>query len=1014
MTENKFNLWNRVAAAVAFVVSAFTYLSTIEPTASFWDCGEFIASSYKLEVGHPPGNPTFQLIARIFTLFGDNMHAAVLVNAMSALCSALTILFLYLTIVWFAKRMTKKLSIAVIGAGLIGALAYCFSDTFWFSAVEGEVYAMSSLVTALVFWIMTKWYDVADEPHANRWIVLIAFLMGLSIGIHLLNLLAIPALVFIFYYRKREDGPFTVKELIKILLIGGAILGVLVFMVIPWLPKAAAYVDLFFVNVLGLPYNSGAAFFLVAVLGLCFWGLFRTLEREKVFWNTALLCLTTIIIGFSIFSIDIIRSCAKTPTNEYQPDNAFTLVRYLTREQYGSTPLIYGQYYDAPFEVAQTRYWTPLGGKYKKVDGPGEAKYSAAGKMLFPRMWSSADENHKEFYKVYTRGKGTKIKGAASPKPTMGANLAFFFDYQLGWMYWRYFMWNFAGRQNEVHSPSPGEIFLGNWECGIKFIDNWRLGDQSNAPAVLAENQGKNHYYLLPFLLGLVGLFFQFGRDKRGCWLNFLMFFMTGIAVAVYLNMPPYQVRERDYAFAGSFYFFTVWIGLGVLGIYEAVDEALKGKFSVAIGAMVTALGLCVPALMAAENWDDHDRSNRRTAPELGANYLKSVGPQGILVTHGDNDTFPLWYAQEVEDVRTDVRIANTSLLGTDWHIDQMKYACNESKPLPLTVGPEQYLYGTNEWIPIYDQRNKVMSISDVMKLFKHPQVKVQMSSGRRYDYIASRKIAVPVNKENALKSGIVSEAMASQMLDTIVLEMPANKDFLTKPELFVLDFLSNYQWDRPFNVLSYGGDLNIGIKDYLMSDGFSCKLVPIKNRPSTSSFGIVDPDELYHYMTEVYSFEALKTPGWFVDYQNCYTFLAVTGIRSLHVNCANAFLACGQKDRALEMLDRSEEAMVNFPVCSLPIGFSGNDYMVVKTAELYYKLGQPDKGRALAVKYADEVLSAAAFYLEFYAFAQDEFELCGNYIYYLADVLKAAGESELSKTVEKRFSDLIATAKVR
>ena len=1014
MTEKKFNLWNRVAAAVAFVVSAFTYLSTIEPTASFWDCGEFIASSYKLEVGHPPGNPTFQLIARIFTLFGDNMHAAVLVNAMSALCSALTILFLYLTIVWFAKRMTKKLSIAVIGAGLVGALAYCFSDTFWFSAVEGEVYAMSSLVTALVFWIMTKWYDVADEPHANRWIVLIAFLMGLSIGIHLLNLLAIPALVFIFYYRKREDGPFTVKELIKILLIGGAILGVLVFMVIPWLPKAAAYVDLFFVNVLGLPYNSGAAFFLVAVLGLCFWGLFRTLEREKVFWNTALLCLTTIIIGFSIFSIDIIRSCAKTPTNEYQPDNAFTLVRYLTREQYGSTPLIYGQYYDAPFEVAQTRYWTPLGGKYKKVDGPGEAKYSAAGKMLFPRMWSSADENQKEFYKVYTRGKGTKIKGAASPKPTMGANLAFFFDYQLGWMYWRYFMWNFAGRQNEVHSPSPGEIFLGNWECGIKFIDNWRLGDQSNAPAVLAENKGKNHYYLLPFLLGLVGLFFQFGRDKRGCWLNFLMFFMTGIAVAVYLNMPPYQVRERDYAFAGSFYFFTVWIGLGVLGIYEAVDEALKGKFSVALGAMVTALGLCVPALMAAENWDDHDRSNRRTAPELGANYLKSVGPQGILVTHGDNDTFPLWYAQEVEDVRTDVRIANTSLLGTDWHIDQMKYACNESKPLPLTVGPEQYLYGTNEWIPIYDQRNKVMSISDVMKLFKHPQVKVQMSSGRRYDYIASRKIAVPVNKENALKSGIVSEAMASQMLDTIVLEMPANKDFLTKPELFVLDFLSNYQWDRPFNVLSYGGDLNIGIKDYLMSDGFSCKLVPIKNRPSTSSFGIVDPDELYHYMTEVYSFEALKTPGWFVDYQNCYTFLAVTGIRSLHVNCANAFLACGQKDRALEMLDRSEEAMVNFPVCSLPIGFSGNDYMVVKTAELYYKLGQPDKGRALAVKYADEVLSAAAFYLEFYAFAQDEFELCGNYIYYLADVLKAAGESELSKTVEKRFSDLIATAKVR
>ncbi len=1020
MTEKKFNLWNRIAAAAAFVVSAFTYLSTIEPTASFWDCGEFIASSYKLEVGHPPGNPTFQLFARIFTLFGDNMHAALLVNAMSALCSALTILFLYLTIVWFAKRMAGKgllttgRALAIIGSGLVGSLAYCFSDTFWFSAVEGEVYAMSSLVTALVFWVMTKWYDRADEPHANRWIVLIAFLMGLSIGIHLLNLLMIPALVFMYYYRKREDGPFTFKELLKILIIGGAILGIMVFMVIPWLPKMAAYVDLFFVNVLGLPYNSGAAFFLVAILGLCFWGLFRTLDKGKVFWNTALLCLTTIIVGFSIFSVDIIRSCAKTPTNEYQPDNAFTLVRYLTREQYGSTPLIYGQYYDAPFEVKSNKFWTPLDGKYKKVDGPGEAKYDASGKMLFPRMWSSVDPQSKDVYKIYTRGKGKKIKGASSPKPTMGANLAYFFDFQMGWMYWRYFMWNFAGRQNDVHSPTPGNIFHGNWECGIKPLDNWRLGDQSDAPSVLADNKGKNHYYLLPFLLGLIGLFFQFGQDKRGCWLNFLMFFMTGIAVVLYLNMPPFQVRERDYAFAGSFYFFTVWIGLGVLGLYDLLNETLHGKFDTALAAFLTAVCLCVPALMAAENWDDHDRSNRRTAPELGANYLKSVGPQGILITHGDNDTFPLWYAQEVEDVRTDVRIANTSLLGTDWHIDQMKWACNESKPLPLTVGPEQYLYGTNEYIPIYDQRNRVMSISDVMTLFKHPQVKVQMSSGRRYDYIASRKISIPVNKKNALASGIVSEAMADRMLDTLILQIPADKDYLTKPELFVLDFLSNYQWDRPLNMLSNGGDLNIGIKEYLMSDGFSTKLVPFKNRPSSSSFGIVDPDELWHYMTEVYSFEALKAPGWFVDYQNCYTFLAVMGIRSLHVNCANAFIGCGQPERALEMLDRSEAAMVNFPICAIPIGFSGNDYMVVKTVELYYKLGQPDKARELAVKYADELLASSAFYLEFYSFAQDEFELCGNYVYYLADVLKGAGEKELGTQIEKKFTDMIdsATAK--
>ena len=548
MNDKKFNLWNRIAALAAFVISAITYLLTIEPSASFWDCGEFIASSYKLEVGHPPGNPVFQLIARFFTMFGDNMHAAILVNAMSAICSALTIFFLYLTIVWLTKRVvstkTAGGALAVIGSGLVGALAYCFSDTFWFSAVEGEVYAMSSLFTAVVFWAMTMWYDRADSPHALRWVVLIAFLMGLSIGVHLLNLLAIPALVFLFYYRKREDGRFGFWEFVKIFLIGIVILGFLVFLYVPYLPKIAAYVDLFFVNVLGLPYNSGAAFFLAALLALCFWGIFVTERKQKVLLNTILLCFTVITIGFSVFSIDIIRSCAKTPTNEYQPDNAFTLVRYLSREQYGSTPLLYGQYYDAPYDLKSSTYWAPLDGKYKKVEGPVDAKYRASGKMLFPRMWSSSpDGKNEEFYRAYTGGKGKKIAGATDRKPTMIANLYFFFDYQLGWMYWRYFMWNFVGRQNEIHSPTPGDIFHGNWESGIGFIDEFRLGDQSNAPSTLADNKGKNHYFFLPLLLGLLGLFFQFDRDKRGCWLTFLMFFMTGIAIVIYLNQPPYQDR---------------------------------------------------------------------------------------------------------------------------------------------------------------------------------------------------------------------------------------------------------------------------------------------------------------------------------------------------------------------------------------------------------------------------------------------------------------------------------------
>ena len=447
MDSKKFKLWNRICAALAFVVSAVTYLLTIEPSASFWDCGEFIASSYKLEVGHPPGNPVFQLFARFFTLFGDNMHAAILVNALSALCSAATIFFLYLTIVWLAKRLVRPAAdgsysaaqaVSIFGSGLVGALVYTFSDTFWFSAVEGEVYAMSSLFTAVVFWLMTVWYDRADRPHALRWIVLIAFLMGLSIGVHLLNLLAIPALVFMYYYRQREDRPFSFLELLKILGVSVVILGLLVFLFIPYLPKLAAYFDLFFVNVLGLPYNFGAAFFLVALLGVLFWGLFVTLKKEKVFLNTVLLCTTTIVIGFSVFSIDIIRSCAKTPTNEYQPDNAFTLVRYLSREQYGRTPLVYGQYYGAPYDLTSTTYYAPLNGKYKKADGPVDARYQPAGKMLFPRMWStSADGSYERFYEYYTGGKGHPVPNSKIRKPTMGANLSYFFDYQLNWMYWR-------------------------------------------------------------------------------------------------------------------------------------------------------------------------------------------------------------------------------------------------------------------------------------------------------------------------------------------------------------------------------------------------------------------------------------------------------------------------------------------------------------------------------------------------------------------------------------------------
>lgn len=1020
MNRNKYLLWHRIGAVLALVISAVTYLLTIEPTASFWDCGEFIASSYKLEVGHPPGNPMFQLIARIFTIFGDNMHAAVLINAMSALCSALTIFFLYLTIAWFLRRIVRPeadgsysavSAVIICGSSLVGALAYCFSDTFWFSAVEGEVYAMSSLITAMVFWAMTMWYDRYDRPHADKWIVLIAFLMGLSIGIHLLNLLMIPAIVFVYYFRLREE-PYRFRDLVKIFLIGVVILALVLYVIIPWLPKLAAYTDLLFVNVFGLPYNSGAVFFMLLLFGLCFWGLFVTLKKKRPFLNTVLLCFTTIVIGFSVFSIDVIRSCAKTPTNEYQPDNAFTLVRYLSREQYGSAPLVYGQYYGAPYELETSTYWAPLDGKYKKVEKPIDAKYLPEGKMLFPRMWSSSESGQYEaFYESYTNGKGKNIPGATALKPTMGANLKYFFDYQMNWMYWRYFMWNFVGRQNQIHSPSPDNIFHGNWESGVKFIDDFRLGDQSDAPAVLAEDKGKNHYFFLPLLLGLIGLFFQFDKDKRGCWLNFLMFFMTGIAIVLYLNQPPYQVRERDYAYAGSFYFFSVWIGMAVAGICALLRRWLKGRGQLASASVVTAACLCVPALMGAQNWDDHDRSNRRTAVEMACNYLNSVGENGILVTHGDNDTFPLWYAQEVEGVRTDVRICNTSLLGTDWHIDQMKWAVNESAPLPLSVGQDQYLYGTNEYIPILDLREEVMSISDVMTLFKHPDVKAPMTSGRKVDYIASRKISVPVNKENVIKYGIVDAKFADQIPDSIVLNISQDKDFITKPELFMLDLLSGYQWDRPINLLSMGGDINIGIKEYLEYEGYSFKFVPIKNKTTTTQAGFVDTDELYRKMTEVYSWDALAADDYFIDYQNQYTHLGVLSIRNLFVTCAEAFMAAGENDRALEMLDRCAEVMEHYPLETVPLGFSGNDFMVVETVRDYYALGQPEKALDLATRMGEELLVSADFYLQFYDWAPDELDLVGGYIYLLSDEMKTGGDTEAAEKLLDAFSQMYMAA---
>ena len=1015
MTEKSFKKWNTITSLVVLAIATATYLLTIEPTVSFWDCGEFIASSYKLEVGHPPGNPTWQIFAKIFTLFVGPEHAAAAINACSAICSALTIYFLYLTIVFFARRLVSRKEysvsyiIAICGSGAVGALAYCFSDTFWFSAVEAEVYAMSSLFTAIVFWAMTRWYDEADQPHSSRWIILICFLMGLSIGVHLLNLLSIPAIVFLYFYRIRENGSYSFKELCGIFILSCLILAAILFGIIPFLPKAAAYTDLLFVNVFGLPFNSGAITFMLVLFLALFWGLFNSLKNSKVAVNTVLLCVTTIIIGFSLYATVIIRSNAGTPMNENKPDNPFTLMSYLARDQYPKGPIVYGEYYGADYDIVEKDYWTRMGDRYVKGFSI-DVRYTSESKMIFPRMWDNREDSYIAVYKSYIGENGIKVRGCNDLKPTFIQNLIFFFDYQVNWMYWRYFLWNFAGRQNEIHSPMPGDIFKGNWECGIGFIDRLRLGDQSDAPAYLAENKGKNHYFMLPLLLGLIGMSFQYSRDKRGCWLNFLMFFMTGIAIVIYLNQSPFQVRERDYAYAGSFYFFSAWIGIGCLAFVQKIlDRINDTRWEKGIAAVTVCACMGIPALMATENWDDHDRSNRYTASELAYNYLRGVGENGILVTHGDNDTFPLWYAQEVEGFRTDVRIVNTSLLGADWHIDQMKYASNESAPLDLALGKRHYMQGENEYVLIYDARDSVYPLADVMKVFRHPDAKIPLTNGEYADYIVSRRFSIAVNKENVIKYGILDEKYADMIPSEIVLTIPEGKNGVTKPELFLLDLLSNYKWDRPLNFLSAGGDLQVGIKDYLMYDGFTYRFVPIKNKTNLSERGFTDTDELYRKMTSLYTWDTLKRTDWFVDYQNLYTFCGVMSQRGIFASVAMEMVEAGEYDMAVEILDKCQSVIPeeNFPLDIILYGFS-NERDLICMIEAYYLAGEPEKASLLCSSMSDQVLHSCEFFLKHYEDAEDYFDACYNVLAVLVSVADEYGDTTLSSSIRERFNELL------
>ncbi len=1028
---NLFKRWNNLVGWAVFAVAAVVYLLTMEPVSSLWDCSEFIATSYKLEVGHPPGAPLFMMLARLATLFafGNPEYVGMAVNAMNSIASAFCILFLFWTITHLARRLVtrdgRELSAAnvwaVLGAGAVGALAYTFTDTFWFSAIEGEVYALSSMFTALVVWLMLKWEEEADQPHASRWIVLIAYLMGLSIGVHILNLLTIPALVFIYYFRTTPS--VTWRGLVGATLIAGAILLVINGIIIPYTVYVGAMFDLFFVNTLGLPVNSGMVFFALALIGGLGWASWATHKRGKVLWNIVLLSTTMILVGFSSYASVTIRAAANPPMNSNKPDNPHALLSVLNRDQYGDRPLLYGAYYSAPPADYKEKhvYYLDEDGKYKPASIITGYTHAPEFMHLFPRMWnrSKGEKDYKQWAAYRTKtdyvrdDSGELVRDAQGRplrqevvdfgrkrtfddgyglqtivEPTFGENLSYFFNYQLSYMYWRYFLWNFVGRQSDIQ-PSASTITDGNWLSGIRFIDEAFLGPQDSLPREIAENRGRNTYYFLPFILGLIGLVYQLNRDQRNFSIVMWLFIMTGIALVVYFNSAPSEPRERDYVYAGSFYAFCIWIGFGVLAVRDFVAWLTK-RNNVAAAAVATAVCMGVPTILAAQNWDDHDRSGRYMARDIGWNYLMSTLPNSIILNYGDNDTFPLWNNQEVYGVRPDVRIMNTSYLGGEWYIDEMKTRANDAAGVPFSLPKSKYTYN-NDWIPVNNRIDRAVEIGQVIDFIRSddPRTKIALEDGTQTDYIPTKRIALPVNKENALAAGIVAEKDRELMVDTVYINL--RKSALDKSQLMILDMLANFDWKRPIYMTQIYIFQDLGLLDYLQFDGYAYRFVPILTPVDNPwEIGRVDVDYAVPLLRDTFRYGNLADPDVYVDYFLQYN-LSASHARDAFARVAKELLRQERPEEAVELLDLGLERL---PTSQIRF----TDTNTYPFLEAYYAAGAMgvegavEKGDALLEEYAQTLIEYIEYYLRFEgvqgdmvsSIVDDKLEELGD-LYYLA-----------------------------
>ncbi len=1056
MTRFSFDKWNKILGWLVFIIALTTYTLTLEPTASFWDAGEYIATSANLEIGHPPGAPLYQMMGAFFATFAsDSSQVALMVNFMSGFASAFAILFMFWSIVILLLKMagpkeslSRANKMAILGSALVGSLAFTFTDSFWFSAVEAEVYAMASCFMALLFYLGLLWERDMFEPRGNRWLILISFIIGLSFGVHFMTLLAIPAIGFLYFFKNYSKVTVT-----NFIVANIAVVAVLMFIFKFLLPYTLAFfghAEVFFTNTIGLPFNWGTIIAFLIIASALYYGINYSRKRDYYQLNTLFLCILFIFIGFSSWTMLPIRANANTVINENSPDDARELLAYYNREQYGETHLFVGPQFsemysgldpENPYKDDRPNYErNEETGKYVIVNDYKNARQNLDDrhKDFLPRMWST---QHASNYMQFTGGLDFRVKPEYQgeeqllnaitefrrsfaqgridyddyhsflsrfsqyldvEKPSFISNLKYLFEYQIGYMYWRYFMWNFVGRQNDVQGQYTN--LNGNWLSGIKFIDEMRVGSQDNLPSDIKNNKARNTYYFLPLILGILGIVFQYNRDKKGLWVLTVFFLFTGIALKIYLNERPFEPRERDYALVGSFYVFAIWMGFGVYAIFDYLKDKIKPKIAAPVAIVISLLA--VPTVLATENWDDHDRSNKYTALAMAKMYLDSVDENAILFTIGDNDTFALWYAQQIEGYRRDVRIVNTSLFATDWYIDQMKMKAWESDPIPSQLEHHQYRSGTNEFVIHQEITADTMNIKNWMNWIasENPGTKGELASGQVVNTFPTKSIRVPVNKENVLEYGIVKPENGELVVDNIFIQLDGN--VIYKNRLLMLDIIANNDWKRPiyFTGGSFGDDDYLWMKDYLQLDGVAYKLVPIQtpvNPRNPFEMGRIDPDKMYE-VVKGWDWGNMENPNIYHDPEtrkNSITY------RSNLARLIETLLNEGDKERAEEILDLAMEKM--------PVDYYGYYTLLEPYISGYFEVGEPEKAKDLWKKVATKYQENLRYYSGWKA--ERQFDNADHIITEmeryrgLVDLLYMYGEQEFAREQAEEFNSYLS-----